>query len=371
MSDYRLLEAGDPAPWFNQRSMANPNFAFDRVSGRFVVLCFYLSAADEGGRQMLSFLDDNRALFDDHLRVFFGVSIDPADLAERRIAESMPGIRHFLDHDFQISRLYGAAPVDGIVKAEDLRRFWMVLDPALRVHAGLHARPDGGEKEALAALLQSLPPVDAVAGFRVQAPVIVLPRVFEPDFCASLIDLYEKGGGRETGFMRDVGGKTVEVMDPVHKRRTDYTIEDPALIRLLQQKVLRRVVPEIRKVHQFEATRMERYLVACYDSEIGGHFRAHRDNTTKGTAHRRFAISINLNSDFEGGEVSFPEYGGQSCKPPTGGAVIFSCSLLHAVSKVTRGKRYAFLPFLYDEAAARIREANNRHLDQKLGEYKA
>ncbi|MGO4843493.1 2OG-Fe(II) oxygenase, partial [Rhizobiaceae sp. 2RAB30] len=83
-------------------------------------------------------------------------------------------------------------------------------------------------------------------------------------------------------------------------------------------------------------------------SENGGHFRAHRDNTTKGTAHRRFAVSINLNSDFDGGEVSFPEYGPRSFKPPVGGAVIFSCSLLHAVSPVTRGKRYAFLPFLYD-----------------------
>ena len=72
---------------------------------------------------------------------------------------------------------------------------------------------------------------------------------------------------------------------------------------------MRRVTPEIRKVHQFEVTRMERYLVACYAAEDGGHFRPHRDNTTTGTAHRRFAVSVNLNDDFDGGEVSFPEYG--------------------------------------------------------------
>lgn len=98
--------------------------------------------------------------------------------------------------------------------------------------------------------------------------------------------------------------------------------------------------------------------MGCYDAETGGHFGAHRDNTTKGTAHRRFAVSINLNADFEGGEVSFPEYGPRSFKPPPGGAVVFSCSLLHAVSQVTRGKRFAFLPFLYDDAAARLREDN-------------
>jgi predicted 2-oxoglutarate/Fe(II)-dependent dioxygenase YbiX len=124
-------------------------------------------------------------------------------------------------------------------------------------------------------------------------------------------------------------------------------------------------------VHQFQVTRMERYIVSCYAAEDGGHFRAHRDNTTKGTAHRRFAVSINLNGDFDGGEVSFPEYGPRSFKAPPGGAVVFSCSLLHAVSQVTRGRRYAFLPFLYDDAAARIREENNRFLDEKVGAYKS
>ena len=79
---------------------------------------------------------------------------------------------------------------------------------------------------------------------------------------------------------------------------------------------------------------------------------------------------INLNDDFDGGEVSFPEYGPRSFKPPPGGAVVFSCSLLHAVSRVTRGRRYAFLPFLYDDAAAKIREANNQFLGQGVGNYR-
>jgi predicted 2-oxoglutarate/Fe(II)-dependent dioxygenase YbiX len=108
---------------------------------------------------------------------------------------------------------------------------------------------------------------------------------------------------------------------------------------------------------------MERYIVACYSAEDGGHFRPHRDNTTKGTAHRRFAASVNLNADFDGGEITFPEYGPRGFRPSVGGAVVFSCSLLHAVARVTRGRRYAFLPFLYDDAASRIREANRNSLD--------
>ena len=134
---------------------------------------------------------------------------------------------------------------------------------------------------------------------------------------------------------------------------------------------MRRVLPEIARVHCFKVTRMERFLVGCYTAEDGGHFRAHRDNTTSGTAHRRFAVSVNLNADFDSGEASFPEYGPRSYKPPPGGAVVFSCSLLHAVSRVTRGRRYAFLPFLYDEEAARLRAVNNRDLDERVGTYRA
>ena len=71
----------------------------------------------------------------------------------------------------------------------------------------------------------------------------------------------------------------------------------------------------------------------------------HRDNTTRGTAHRRFAVTINLNDGpWEGGDLRFPEYGPQTYRAPTGGAVVFSCSLLHECTPVTRGERYCFLP---------------------------
>ncbi|MNE90306.1 Fe(II)-dependent oxygenase superfamily protein [compost metagenome] len=103
--------------------------------------------------------------------------------------------------------------------------------------------------------------------------------------------------------------------------------------------------------------------MACYDSEEGGHFRAHRDNTTKGTAHRRFAVSLFLNSGYEGGFLRFPEYGGGLYSAPPGGAVVFSCSVLHEATPVISGRRYMFLPFLYDEAARVIRQENRQYLD--------
>jgi peroxiredoxin len=372
MRPYANLQVGDHAPWFQQRSAGNPKYAFDTAAGRYIVLCFYLTAGDVRSRAALGTVQSRRRLFDDQKACFFGISTDREDERQRRVAESIPGLRFIWDFDGLVSRLYGVMPKDGNPEKEKLpcRRLWFVLDPTLRIVKIAPFADDGRCATEILDFVESLPAPSRFAGFEVHAPVLVLPNVFEPALCRHLIELYETSGGEESGFMRDVDGKTVLVHDHSHKRRRDCIIGDPELQRRLQNRISRRVLPEILKVHQFKATRMERYIVSCYRAEDGGHFRAHRDNTTKGTAHRRFAVSINLNAEFEGGEIAFPEYGPRHLKPPPGGAVVFSCSLLHVVSKVTSGKRYAFLPFLYDDTAAQIREENDAFVEGG-GTYKA
>lgn len=368
-----LLTPGDPAPSFIQRSVANPRYAFDSAAGRYLVLCFFGSAADDHAQAALRAAYDRPDLFNDDRVCFFGVSIDPVDEASGRVKNRIPGYRHFWDFDLLASRLYGVAARDASpgTRPVTLSRQWVVIDPTMRVLAAIPFRKDRVDLVEVMALLDELPPPERYAGTEIMAPVLFLPRVFEPELCRHLIGLYEAQGGKESGFMREIGGKTMGITDSGFKRRKDYNIKDRELISALQARFRRRVVPEIAKVHQFKVTRMERNIVSCYAAEDGGHFSAHRDNTTKGTAHRRFAVSVNLNGDFEGGEVCFPEYGPRSFKAPPGGAVVFSCSLLHKVSKVTKGRRFAFLPFLYDEAAARLREENARFIGEAGSNYRS
>jgi predicted 2-oxoglutarate/Fe(II)-dependent dioxygenase YbiX/peroxiredoxin len=368
-----VLTPGDHAPGFIQRSVTNPRYAFDSAAGRYLVLCFFGSAADPHARAALQAAYDRPDIFDDRRTCFFGVSIDPEDEAAGRVSNRIPGYRHFWDFDLTASRRYGvvdkeADPAAGMVVAA---RQWVLIDPTMRVIAAIPFREDRADIAEVMARLDDLPAPERFAGVEIMAPILYLPRVFEPELCQHLIRLYEAQGGHESGFMREIDGRTVGVTDPGFKSRRDYNVENSDLISALQTRFLRRVVPEIAKVHQHRVTRMERYIVSCYSAQDGGHFSAHRDNTTKGTAHRRFAVSVNLNDDFDGGEVIFPEYGPRSFKAPPGGAVVFSCSLLHKVSKVTRGQRYAFLPFLYDEAAACIRTENARYIGQTGSAYRA
>ncbi len=356
------LMVGEPAPWFVARCTSNPQFHFDTMAGRYIVLCFFGSAADGGSQRILADVAAQRAAFDDDNACFFGVSVDPEDARLGRVQELLPGIRFFWDVDLNISRLYGAVGAPPAEGASEFpyRRFTLLLDERLRVAAVLpfDDRPETHVPRLLE-LLAGLPPPAAETAAGVQAPVLVVPRIFEPDLCRTLIRYYDERGGQESGFMRDVGGRTVEIQDYGHKRRRDQEIEDESLRKACMVRIHDRLVPEIHKAFQFQASRIERYIVACYEAETAGHFRPHRDNTTRGTAHRRFAVSLNLNTgEYEGGNLRFPEFGRETHCPPAGGAVVFSCSLLHEATPVTRGRRYVFLPFLYDEAAARIRQQN-------------
>jgi predicted 2-oxoglutarate/Fe(II)-dependent dioxygenase YbiX len=163
--------------------------------------------------------------------------------------------------------------------------------------------------------------------------------------------------------MSDEGGKTKVVVDHAYKSRTDFMLEDNAeLCSSIRERILHRVVPLMERFFQYKPTRMERYMVSCYDTETGGHFSRHRDNINKGAEHRRFAASFNLNSDFDGCELMFPEFGRKLYKVPCGGGVIFSTGALHEVMPITRGKRYAFIPFFYGETEAQLRLDNNANL---------
>jgi peroxiredoxin len=280
-----LLGLGEAAPWFSCATLGTSDiFVFDTAAGRPILLLFYGSAANDMAQAALAAVQTRRDLFDDEHAAFFGICVDPSDVTEKRIQRQLPGIRFFLDYDRKVSQAYGAADVP---PATAYRGHWLLLDRALRVRARYALSDSATALEAFATLVAAPPMPD-------WAPVVAVPDVLEPDMCRRLIDLYEADGGEESGFMRDVGGITKLLVDPGHKVGRDYLVEDPELGRALNQRLMHRLLPMVKRAFQFQATRIERLLVGCYEAESGGHFRAHRDDTSFGYALRVFAVTINL-----------------------------------------------------------------------------
>ncbi|MBW8816464.1 MAG: 2OG-Fe(II) oxygenase [Caulobacterales bacterium] len=327
------LNPGQPAPWFTAPTPSNREFVFDSAAGRYVLLLF-LPVEASARHAALTALAAHQRLFDDDHASAFVVIRDPAAAEGLR---DLRGLRWVMDFKGSITDRYGPEP------------HWLLLDPTLRVMATAPAEAP----EPLLQAIAQLPPPAAHAGVAMHAPILIAPRIFEPELCEALIALHQADGGRFTGVMRDAGVETVHVMDELKKRR-DVAVRDPELLAAIRERLERRLFPLIKLALGFTVTEIERHLVSCYAADDGGVFHPHRDNTTQGTAHRRFACSLNLNDGFEGGDLRFPEFGLDTYRPPLGGAVVFACGLMHEARPIRSGVRYAFLPFFYDAAGAAI-----------------
>lgn len=108
-----LLQWGDVLPWFDAPTLGGiPRFEFDTIAGRYVVLLFVASAGQEASQAALRVVQEQRDLFDDRHAMFFGVTRDPEDREQRRIAQAVPGIRWFLDFRGVVSAHLGAMGAD-------------------------------------------------------------------------------------------------------------------------------------------------------------------------------------------------------------------------------------------------------------------
>jgi peroxiredoxin len=185
-------------------------------------------------------------------------------------------------------------------------------------------------------------------------PVLLIPDVLSQEDCQHLITVFETRGNvfMDLGPGIDYTGTDYKMRIPEHGRhdRIDHFIVERDTALLLDHRLVNRVIPEVAKAFHYQITRYERMRIGRYEGSRGGKLHGHRDNFDPSTAYRRFAMSVNLNTEeFEGGELRFPEYGDQRYRPDTGAAIVFSSSLLHEALNVTSGRRFVLLAFLFGE----------------------
>lgn len=252
----------------------------------------------------------------------------------------------FHDPEARVHAAYGADPEGGVTV--------VVLDPNVRVAAAyvLGDTTEAATASLVAAEVRAVTFDTEATTVRGHAPVLFVPDALDAGWCAQLIERWASSDTSETGVEATAGGDRGETADPSRKRRRDHTVTDPALLRTLSTHLGRRVMPELRKAFAYEATRFEGFKIGCYRADDRGFFTAHRDNISPTTAHRRFALTLNLNDDYDGGELRFPEYGPDRYRPAPGEALVFSGAHLHEVLPVTRGQRFVLLSFLFTDPPA-------------------
>ena len=179
-------ERGDSAFLLNS---GRHRLAFDPFPGRTILLVFLGSIPGAAEEAALKTLNSNRRLVDEGKAAFFAVASESGSGAVIGLEARFPSIV-FLTDGGEMARAFGASAS------------WVVLDPMLRV---IGAGPLEEIDRALAHLSASASSNQG-SGPCAWAPILSLSDVFEPELCGHLIDCFERGGGKESGFMQDEGG---------------------------------------------------------------------------------------------------------------------------------------------------------------------
>ncbi|NVN38773.1 2OG-Fe(II) oxygenase [Komagataeibacter swingsii] len=330
------MDIGDPVPPFTQKASTNSGIcAFDTAGGRHILFFFFSKSTDPDVEQVLKEISYYKDALNRPDCMFFGVSLDAGDVIRLRKRPDLSSVCFLYDSDRKCHDLFGvpagASPC------------WVEVDPMMHVSGHFPHAPGATDMAFKALMKRASQPKPSVP-----VPALILEHVLEPTFCKTLIHYHQSHNPYPSPILTaDVAGNPLRMVVPHFKRRLDTPIREKKLTMDLQGRIIQRVVPEIFRVFRFKATQMDRMLISSYDARDQGFFNAHRDNTVPASAHRQFAVSINLNHDYQGGELVFPEFSDQAFRAPAGGAIIFSCALLHAVRPVTHGRRYAYLPFVY------------------------
>ena len=175
-------------------------------------------------------------------------------------------------------------------------------------------------------------------------PIIIVPNVISESLKNELISYHDSSGRKN-------------IENKGTKNRTHVFINGE-ITKKLDDKLSKSLFPELKKIFNIDITYRENYKICSYNSKDKGKFHAHRDSVYP-YGHRRFAMSLILNNDYEGGGIIFPEYNRVPYKPEPRSAVIFPTPLYHQVLKVTRGTRYVIISFLLGDESAEYKKRFN------------
>jgi len=338
-----ILEAGERIP----------NFSLDDQSGE--LLEFYTTMINGGAIVLVVLANQGKAntsmllALEEKISEFSGPGTHLLVISKDSI-EANAALSQKCDLHFPLLSDPGKVIVDWfLVAAQAHDVAVLVLDPNQRL-ISFQTEADG---EAPALISHALGEVKRIAPqgepkmLSSVAPVLVIPNVFSPAYCRELMDLWQTGGNEQAPISSSASTEQGREVDYGVFVRKDHTIVDQQRQIELTNILGSRIGPELQKIHYYDNLMFEPYVIGCYDAADAGFFRAHRDNFNENLQHRRYAFSINLNTDeYEGGNLRFPEYGHDLYRGPSGCAVLFSCSVMHEVLPVTKGRRFIFQGFI-------------------------
>ena len=174
--------------------------------------------------------------------------------------------------------------------------------------------------------------------------VVELKKIVDPGFIEKIIPLIDKkakkhltvGAGLNTSI-RNVKGYSLNFDTPTNLFYWNY----------IKEEIQRLYVFYKAKFPYMSSEKINQIDLLKYST--GGEYKAHTDHFT--TAIRHLSIIINLNDDYEGGDLVFTNQKGEIIKRfklGKGSIIFFPSNFMypHSIEPITKGTRYSIVSWL-------------------------
>lgn len=326
------------------------SLADDHLSGHYLLLVFLNDPHNEQSTSLLQALTDIESRVDaaNATVIAISASSDAARNKELKRAAGFPW-PVACDSTGAIFASYG------LHKENDQALRLVLVTPYRQIRAWFDSPKDvSSTLKTIMDVLENTQVAEESRWGPPHAPILVVPNVLSAEECSKLVESLETGSPFMVRPPRQgeiAGNYMIPVYEHDRQDRVDLIIKDRNILAFLDERIFGRVTPMIKKAFAFDVTRREDLHIARYVGKREGFTMGHRDNTSPATAYRRFALSMALNDDYEGGEIAFREFSPKGYRVPAGSAMVFSSSLLHEVQETTSGVRYNLISHLYNEEA--------------------
>ena len=219
-------QVGDYSAAFSLPTTRDTPIGADRLLGRPLVLFFYLTDTAGGFAHLACGFRNLYSQFQELGIEILGIGLQDIDAQKRWVEALRLPYPLASDASAQTAIEFGIAQPDSSDPTSlTISRTTFLMNAGLRIVKRYdNIKPEGHAAEVLndaRRMLYPEPPRTIVE----HAPVLLVRDVLAPEMCQELIETWETQGNEDSGFMKQIDGKTVGMVDYGHKIRRDHFLK--------------------------------------------------------------------------------------------------------------------------------------------------
>ncbi len=312
----------------------------DFVSKKPLILFYFLDIHNEKCQRLLQAYEKNYEKIKQCGFEVIAICPHPLTFNKEDFKHTFP-FQIFLDKECVIARNIGNAHWQnmGGVDELEIKRICYVIDAYARIHWSDEPSDANAHIESLVTVLPALFSPVPTQDIQNQAPVLIIPKLFEMPLCDNLSQLYHATQSNRATNLPE-----------------NYEL---TLYEAVKRKIVQRVPPMLYKNFGTKGELgMERArLISKMHWPVADKVHFERIDSK---SERDFVMLCHLSREhLEGGQVVFPQFNNAAYQVRSGDALIFSASLFYRFNPIIKGNPLLYVTFFSIKAAEEKADENS------------